>query len=141
MRNSHTYMALGCPCAFLAKGSAILQPFPRVIRQALLLCASCFFVPFIRQIILHNGVIFVHYVVFSPFGVIAHPGLRRLELTSMLVYCDSSVRLPPEVTVSTTLVVTLPGEVLTHRTDFATLEYIQPRHFGQRPHRSTTIAR
>ena len=65
---------------------------------------------------------------FSPVGVITHPGLGHLELTSMLVCGDSSV-------VSNPLVVAFPGEVLTHRTAFPTLTH---RHSGLSPHGSTT---
>ena len=75
---------------------------------------------------------------FSPVGVITHPGLGRLELTSMLVCSDSWVGLTPELTVSNPVVVVFPGEVLTHRTIFPTSGYLQPRHSGLSPHGSTT---
>ena len=92
-------MALGCSCALPSKGSAVPQPPPRVIRQALLLRAV---------------------------GVITHPSLVLLELASMLVCGDSSVGLPPELTVSNPFVVVFPDEVLTHRTNCFS-------HFGISP--------
>ena len=73
--HTHTYMALGCSYALPVKGSAVLQPPPRVIRQALLLRADR--IPPPHNLTQRN-----------------HLRPRRCRL---LVYGDTSVGLQPEL--------------------------------------------